>query len=56
MSKESMKKEPSKKVMCIRLTESTKKQVDAEAKKRYLSPSKLVSVIVEENYLKSKKS
>jgi hypothetical protein len=51
-----MIKEISKKVMSIRVPESIKKQIDAEAKKRYLTPSKLVSVIVEEHYIKTKKS
>ena len=44
-----MKKEK-KEVVCIRLPESIKKKVDAEAKKMYLAPSKLVAVIVEQYY------
>lgn len=35
-----------KEVVCIRLLESIKKKVDADAKKKYLAPSKWVSVIV----------
>ena len=38
-----MKKEKQE-VVCIRLPESIKKKVDAEAKKMYLAPSKLVSI------------
>ena len=41
-----------KEVVCIRLPESTKKKVDAEAKKMYLAPSKLVSIIVQKYYEK----
>ena len=44
-----MKKEKQE-VLCIRLPESIKKKVDAEAKKMYLAPSKLVSIIVQKNY------
>ena len=39
-----------KEVVCIRLPESIKKKVDAEAKKMYLAPSKLVSIIVQKYY------
>jgi hypothetical protein len=39
-----------KEVVCIRLLESIKKKVDAEAKKMYLAPSKLVSIIVQKYY------
>lgn len=41
-----------KEVVCIRLPESIKKKVDAEAKKRYLAASKLVSIIVQQHYEK----
>lgn len=44
-----MKKEKQE-VVCIRLPESVKKKVDTEAKKMYLAPSKLVSIIVQKNY------
>ncbi len=50
-----MTKETQKKVMCIRVTETIKKQIDQESKKRYLTPSKLASVIIEEHYSKPKK-
>lgn len=39
-----------KEVVCIRLPESIKKKVDVEAKKMYLAPSKLVSIIVQKYY------
>lgn len=48
-AKQTMKVEK-KEVVCIRLPESIKKKVDAEAKKMYLAPSKLVSVIVQKYY------
>ena len=49
-----MKKELKEKqvIMCIRLPETIKKKVDAEAKKMYLAPSKLVSIIVQLYYEK----
>lgn len=49
-----MKKELKEKqvIMCIRLPESIKKKVDAEAKQRFLAPSKLVSIIVQKYYEK----
>jgi hypothetical protein len=49
--KQTMKVEK-KEVVCIRLPESIKKKVDAEAKKMYLAPSKLVSIIVQKYYEK----
>lgn len=48
-AKQNMKTEK-KEVVCIRLPESIKKKVDAEAKKMYLAPSKLVSIIVQKYY------
>ena len=48
-NKQNMKVEK-KEVVCIRLPESIKKKVDAEAKKMYLAPSKLVSIIVQKYY------
>jgi hypothetical protein len=48
-TKQNMKVEK-KEVVCIRLPESIKKKVDAEAKKMYLAPSKLVSIIVQKYY------
>jgi len=50
-TKQTMKVEK-KEVVCIRLPESIKKKVDAEAKKMYLAPSKLVSIIVQKYYEK----
>lgn len=50
-----MTKEPKKQVLCIRLNERDKRLLDAEAKLRYLAPSKLAAIIIEQYYEKPKK-
>ena len=51
ITKKNNMKVEKKEVVCIRLPESIKKKVDAQAKKMYLAPSKLVSIIVEMYYI-----
>ena len=51
-AKQTIMKVEKKEVVCIRLPETIKKKVDAEAKKMYLAPSKLVSIIVQKYYEK----